>query len=334
MVSDTPPTPALPRKSSLRRRILFLLCIGAVIYFGGDYVVAYTDDAYVLSDFVPIAPEVDGIVASVTVTDNQFVKTGDALLNLDPEPYRLAFALAQDRVVAAIADMDEKTAAATVTMSQIDSASAALQLAQLEYNRVKSLVADHANSQEELDRATDQLRRAQDKLAQMRSEAGVAKRRVDIAKAAVETAKAEQAIAAYALSRTEIKAPVDGYVTNLTLRPGVYAKVSSPLIGMVDVNRFRVIANFKEYVAAGLDPGKTVWIWLDSHPWRLFRGRVKSVGRGIARNDTPGRLLPYVAPTTNWIRLLRRLPVTIVFDPPVSQGDLYMGADARVLIIR
>jgi multidrug efflux system membrane fusion protein len=162
----------------------------------------------------------------------------------------------------------------------------------------------------------------------------VAKRRVDIAKAAVETAKAEQAIAAYALSRTEIKAPVDGYVTNLTLRPGVYAKVSSPLIGMVDVNRFRVIANFKEYVAADLDPGKTVWIWLDSHPWRLFRGRVKSVGRGIARNDTPGRLLPYVAPTTNWIRLLRRLPVTIVFDPPVSQGDLYMGADARVLIIR
>ena len=334
MVSDTPQTPAPPRRAPLSRWILLLLCIGAVIYFGGDYVVAYTDDAYVLSDFVPIATEVDGIVQSVAVTDNQFVRTGDRLVQLDPEPQRLTLALKQNGVAAAVADLNERTAAAAVMVSQTDSAGAALQLAQQEYNRVKSLVADQANSQQDLDRATDQLRRAQDKLAEVRAQADVAKRQVDIANAAVETAKAEQAIAMYALSRTEIKAPVDGYVTNLTLRPGVYAKVSSPLIGIVDVNRFRVIANFKEYVAAGLDPGKTVWVWLDSHPWRLFRGRVKSVSRGIARNDTPGHLLPYVAPTTNWIRLLRRLPVTIVFDPPVSQSDLYMGADARVLIIR
>jgi multidrug resistance efflux pump len=76
MVSETPQKPAPQRKWSLRRWILILLGIGAVIYFGGDYIVAYTDDAYVLSDFVPIAPEVDGIVQSVTVTDNQFVKTG------------------------------------------------------------------------------------------------------------------------------------------------------------------------------------------------------------------------------------------------------------------
>ena len=334
MASDTPKITVPPRKSHRRRWILLILCIGAVIYFFGDYVVAYTDDAYVLSDFVPIAPEVDGIVHSVTVTDNQFVKTGDGLLKIDPEPYRLTLALKQDRVGAAVADMAEKTAAAAVRVSEIDSASAALQLAQEEYDRVQHLVADQANSQEELDRATDQLRRAQDKLAEMRTQADVAKRQVDIAKADVETAKAEQAIAVYALSRTEIKAPVDGYVTNLTLRPGVYAKTGSPLIGVVDINRFRIIANFKEYVAAGLNPGKTVWVWLDSHPWRFYRGRVRSVGRGIARRDTPDFLLPYVAPTTNWIRLLRRLPVTVDFDPPLPQSELYMGADARVLIFR
>jgi len=61
---------------------------------------------------------------------------------------------------------------------------------------------------------------------------------------------------------------------------------------------------------------------------------VERVGRGIARRDTPSLLLPYVAPTTNWISLLRRLPVTIVFEPPVPQSNLYMGTDARVLIIR
>jgi multidrug efflux system membrane fusion protein len=305
-----------------------------VIYFGGDSVVAYTGDAYVQSDFVPIAPEVDGIVQSVAVRDNQFVKTGDRLFQLDPESYRLTLALMQDRVTDAVADADEKTAAAAVIVSQIASATAAFMLAQQDYDRVNSLAADQAMSAEQLDRAAEGLRRAQDRLAQARAQAAVAARQVDVAKAAVEIAKGQQAIATYALSRTEIKAPVDGYVTNVTLRPGVYAKVGSPLIGIADVNHFRITANFKEYVAVGLKPGKTVWIWLDSHPWQLFQGRVESVGRGIARHDTPGLLLPYVAPTTNWISLLRRLPVTIVFDPPMPQGDLYMGTDARVLIIR
>jgi multidrug efflux system membrane fusion protein len=322
------------REWSLRSWVIILLCIGGVIYFGGDYVVAYTDDAYVQSDFVPIASEVDGIVQAVTVTDNQSVRTGDRLLQIDPVSYKLVLALKEDRLDAAGTDVDEKTAAAEVMVSQINSARAALQLAQQEYDRVKPLVADQAMSQQQLDESTEQLRRAQDHLAEVRAQADVAKREVEVAKSAVETAKAEQAIAAYSLSRTEIKAPVDGYVTNLTLRPGAYAKVGSPLIGLVDANRFRITANFKEYVAAGLSPGTTAWIWLDSHPWRFLRGRVVSVGRGIARNDTPGQLLPYVAPTTNWIRLLRRLPVTIDFDPPIPRGDLYMGADARVLIMR
>jgi membrane fusion protein, multidrug efflux system len=120
----------------------------------------------------------------------------------------------------------------------------------------------------------------------------------------------------------------------MTLHPGVYAKAGSPLIGMVDAKRFHVIANFKEYIAASLNPGKSVWIWFDTHPWQIYPGRVESVARGISRNDTPGLLLPYVAASTNWIRLLRRLPVTIVLNPPVPESKLYMGTDVRVLIIR
>jgi multidrug efflux system membrane fusion protein len=308
--------------------------VAAIAYFGIDHVVLYTDDAYVQSDFVPIAPEVDGMVQSLAVTDNQSVRIGDRLLQLDPEPFRLALALKQQQVAAAVADMEEKAAAATVIGSQIDSSNAALQLAQQTYDRVKSLATDQIVSREQLDSATEGLRAAQDRLAQTRAQSGVAAHQVAMAKVAIDAAKAEQAIAAYDLSRTTINAPVDGYVTNLTLRPGVYAKTGSPLIGLVDLNRFRITANFKEYVAASLKPGTTVWIWLDSHAWHFSRGRVASVGRGIARDDAPGLLLPYIAPTTNWIRLLRRLPVTIVFDPPLPPSDLYMGADARVLIFR
>src|SRR5271156_2901845 len=122
MASSAPQTLAPQRRSLLRRGFILLLCFGAVIYFGGDYIVAYTDDAYVRSDFVPISPEVDGIVQLVAVTDNQLVKAGDRLLDLDPESYRLTVAIKQDRVAVALADVEEKTAAAAEVVSQIESA--------------------------------------------------------------------------------------------------------------------------------------------------------------------------------------------------------------------
>jgi multidrug efflux system membrane fusion protein len=75
-------------------------------------------------------------------------------------------------------------------------------------------------------------------------------------------------------------------------------------------------------------------VWLDSNPWHVLRGRVEGVGRGIARTNIPEQLLPYVAPTTDWIRLRRRFPVTILLNPPRPSHGLLMWADARVFFIR
>ena len=143
-------------------------------------------------------------------------------------------------------------------------------------------------------------------------------------------AKAQLALAQYNLARTR-----------LVGRPGLrdqplaaarrLRQSGVPIIGIIDDSQWRVVVNFKEYVAAGLKPGARAWIWLDSHPWRLFPARVFGVGRGIARHQDGQRLLPYVAPTTDWIRLSRRLQVTLVFDPRPDL-PLFMGADARVLM--
>ncbi|PYE87202.1 HlyD family secretion protein [Phyllobacterium leguminum] len=146
--------------------------------------------------------------------------------------------------------------------------------------------------------------------------------------------RAELAIAQYSLARTRLTAPVSGYVNNLTVRPGAYASAAKPLIGIIDDSRWRIVANFKEDVAASVPAGTRVWVWLDADPWRLLPGRVQGVARGIARDQAPEALLPYVAPTTGWIRLRRRLPVTIVLDPGVRTSGLFMGADARVLFFR
>ena len=106
-----------------------------------------------------------------------------------------------------------------------------------------------------------------------------------------------------------------------------------PLIGIVDAHAWRIIANYKQSYLRGIAAGDTAWVWLNYEPWRLYRARVAGIAQGIARNPAPGGLLAYVAPTTDWIRLERRFPVTLTLVAPPADLRLYMGADAKVLIM-
>ena len=104
------------------------------------------------------------------------------------------------------------------------------------------------------------------------------------------------------------------------------------MIGIVDANAFRIIANYKQSYIRAFQVGGTAWVWLDSHPWHFYRARIAGIARGISRTQTEDGLLPYVAPTTDWIRLQRRFPVTLTLVAPPPDNLLFMGADARVII--
>jgi multidrug efflux system membrane fusion protein len=304
-----------------------------LLYFVVGAFVAYTDDAYVQSDLVPIAPEVAVFVKTVAVEYNQKVINGDIVATLDPKPYELDVALKQQQVVGLEAAVEVKARSQAAADANVDAAKAAVALAQREYQRIKTLAGEQYVSQADLDRVADALANAQDAQKVREAEAEVNEREVAAAKAQVGVAEADLAVAQYNLF-TRLTASVNGYINNLTIRPGTYVRAGEAIIGIIDNSRWRVIANFKEEVAAPLVPGTRVWVWLDSHPGSLIRGRVQGTGRGIAREQTPSGLLPYVAPTTDWIRLRRRLPVTILLDPSVPADALFSGADARVLFFR
>jgi membrane fusion protein, multidrug efflux system len=328
------PTEKASKQPRTRRRLWILTGIIAIIaflYFVPDLLVAYTEDAYVRSDFVEVAPEVAGIVDHVEVVNDQKVTVGTPLATIDPKPFDLAVDLSQRRIDQASSVARVKQEEAHVLTAQLDAARAAVTLAQRDYERSATLVKEQTVSQEIMDRATDQRQRALDAVAAVEARVGVNAGAVAAALADADVAKAQLAVAQYNLSRTRIVAPVPGYVTNLSLRPGAYASAGEPIIGLVDDTQWRVVANFKEYVASRLKPGMRAWIWLDGHPWRLFSARVVGIGRGISRDQDPGRLLPYVAPTTDWIRLARRMQVTLVLEPK-PDVPLFMGADARVLL--
>jgi len=332
--SAAPPVPSLWQRYKRAWIAAGAVAIGAALYFGAGAFVAYTSDAYVRSDLVAIAPEVSGIVKTVSVQDNQKIAAGDPIATIDPEPYQLDVDLKQQQIAGLEAAVAVKTQAQQADSASVDAADAALRLAQQQYDRAKALTGEQYASQEQLDKVTDQLHAAQDRLAIRQNQSQVDEQEISEAKAQVAVARAELAVAQYSLSRTHLVAPVGGYINNLNLRPGAYARVGEALIGIVDESQWRIIANFKEDVAASVEPGTRVWVWLDSDPWHVVPGHVQGVGRGIARSDVPQQLLPYVAPTTDWIRLRRRLPVTILLDPPAPTQGLFSGADARVFFFR
>ena len=311
-----------------------ILVAGAIVYLGLGSLMAYTEDSYVQSDLVAIAPEVAGFIQSVSIHDNQRVSVGDLIATIDPQPYQLDVDLKQQQVASLAAMVAVKSQSLEADAANVDAARATLSLAQREFDRVKILVGANYVSQADFDKASDTLKNAQDDVSVRQAQVQVDEHEVAASQAQVGVAQAELAIAQYALARTRLTAPVNGYVNNLSLRPGAYVRVGEPAVGIVDDSRWRVVANFKEEVAASLMPGTRVWVWLDSDPWRLWPGKVQGVGRGIARQEIAGGLLPYVAPTTDWIRLRRRLAVTILLDPPAPPDAMYMGADARVFLFR
>ncbi len=334
------PAPAAPTPMSAlaRSRLRRVVTVGGtllvlfILWETFTYFIAYTDDAYVRSDLVAVAPEITGRIIAVHVVDNQSVKKGDKLVTIDPVPFQLV-------VNQYKAEIEKETALLKVAQEELDTAKAALAAstsahtyAVQEQARYSDLAARQYAPVAELDRANNELRRT---TAEMTiSEVAIKKAQTDIGahQASIKVAQAEMASAQWNLDRTDVISPTDGTITNLTLRVGDTGTINIPMIGIVDANAWRIMANYKQYYVRSFEDGGTAWVWLDSDPWHFYRAKITGIARGFSRDPQAPMLLPYVAPTTDWIRLQRRIPVTIVLiDQPLG-GKLYMGADARTVI--
>lgn len=317
-----------------RKRLLWsAMGVVAVLlaYEGITSIVAYTSDAYVRSDLVSVAPQVSGLIVAVQVRDNQTVRRGDPLLTIDPEPFKLAVDERQAALREANAQVAADAEAVRVAQAKLDAASAAATLARVTRDRVDALGAEGDTSRQRLDQAAAELGRAQADVTAAQDAVAQAAQISLMHQASVARGTAELATAVWRLNQTTITAPADGTINNLGVRIGDTAIADVPLIGIVNAHAWRVIANYRQSYIRGFHIGQTAWVWLDSAPWQFHRARIDGIARGISREPGGNTLLPYVAPTTDWIRLQRRFPVTLILtDPP---DTLYMGADARAVIL-
>jgi multidrug efflux system membrane fusion protein len=327
---------ALAANMTRRRRlgVTVAIILGAfALYESVTSFIAYTADAYVQSDLVALAPQITGRIVGVHVSDNQNVSLGDLLATIDPVPFQLAVDQRQAELTEAHAQLETDRDTVAAAQDAFAAATSAVAYARETQARAAALASAQAGSRADLDQANDALRRAEAALDVARTVIARAQSTSAMHQAAQVRAAAALAFADWQLARTRLIAPTSGTVTNLSVRVGDTAQADVPLIGIVDAHAWRIIANYKQSYIRGFAPGDIAWVWLDSEPWHLHRARIEGIARGIRRDPSPEGLLSYVAPTTDWIRLQRRFPVTLILEDPPPDLKLYMGADARVLIV-
>ncbi|MBR0749766.1 HlyD family secretion protein [Bradyrhizobium japonicum] len=318
------------------RRVGLAAAIALALFVAYEVIssfVAFTDDAYVQSDLIALAPQVTGRIIAVDVADNQDVAEGDLLASIDPVPFQLAVDQRRADLAEARAQSASDQHRIASTRDALAAASSAADFARENEKRLTTLASAQDVSRVALDQASDTLRRADAARDAAQESVAAAEATLSMHQATEARAVAALALAEWQLARTKLAAPTSGTVTSLSLRVGDTAQADVPLIGIVDARAWRIVANFKESYIRGFTVGSTAWVSLDSNPWHLRRARVAGIARGISREAVPNRLLNYVAPTTDWIRLKRRFPVTLTLVDPPSDLKLYMGADARVVVL-
>ena len=253
----------------MRGRLLLAAVFVAALW--GLYVlslqfVAYTSDAFVATDVLQVAPEVGGTIAAVHVIDNQFVRQGDPLIDIDPTPYLLQVELRRAEV--AKAEADEQSAIRDVAHAEAERATklASQGLARRTERRFADLVGQGAASQLVFDEAKTKMSEAETAVRASEASLEAARQAVEARKAAVGVAKRALDLASWDLSQTRLLAPVSGHVNNLWLRVGDYARPGVPRLGIVASDRWYVIALYKEEAIRHLSEGGSVWIHLTFIP--------------------------------------------------------------------
>jgi membrane fusion protein, multidrug efflux system len=318
--------------------IVILALVGIVVWWVNASGYISTDDAFIDARTVTISSQVSAQVVDVPVTDNELVKAGTVLVTLERNDYQAQVDQAKaqvDQAQANIANIEAQIGAQQARIDQanqqVAQAQAALTFAQQQDQRYSELVKKGSVTVEQAQQYHSNFLQAQASFEADQANALAASKQLPIlrsqrlqAQAQLEQMRASLEVGQINLGRTSITAPVDGYVTNLTAAKGNYAAVGQALMMFVP-RKVWVTANFKETELPSVRPGAPVSIAVDAYPKQTFEGHVASIQAG---SGTAFSLLPPENATGNYVKIVQRVPVKIVFN---KLPDVLLGPGMSVV---
>ncbi|WP_224957801.1 HlyD family secretion protein [Geomonas subterranea] len=330
VLEDDIPIPATARMPSRYRALLFALALtalaaaGSVRWWLWEAGHVRTDNAFVEGSSTAISPRVGGMVRRVLVQDNQYVRHGELLVELEPEDFGIAVRKAE-------ADLGVVRDESSADLSRIGGAEAAADIARVrlaqaerDLKRAEELFRQDIVAREQVEQlatarltAQHQLKEAEQAWRKARAEAGLERSVSATAKVRAKQAALEEARRQLAFTR--IVAPCDGYVTRKAVEPGSNVEAGRTLLTLVSLQQIWVTANLKEGQVAGVRPGLRVSLTADAYPGRTFHGRVDSIMAGAGAAFS---VLPPENATGNFVKVVQRIPVKIALEPGSDPGHL------------
>lgn len=329
------------RRLMLSARAWVLLLVSLIVLLIAYYALSnrhtpFTTDAYVQAYVVQVAAQVEGQVVRVYVGENQPVKKGELLFEIDPRPFEHKVAVLEAKhaqAVQLVAQLGSDLAVARAEEARI---AAELAYARKVFEQEEAIYKQKSTTERRYLDAVQKFKASEALAAKSQATARKAEQalaaRVRDVHAAVAQAKAELAESQLNLEWTKVSAPATGYVTNVHLRTGSYVYAGKPVLTCIDGEQWWVIANFRENCLERICPGQPVGLTFNSLPGQVFPGAVESIGWGVGEGQgVPSGELPLIRDPRQWIRQAQRFQVRV--QPQLPAGfPLRVGATAGVTV--
>lgn len=285
--------------------IIFLIC--GLFYAVHTVYYKSTDDAFIEGHVITVAPRVSGPVLKLNIEDNQDVKKGDLLLEIDPNDY-------QAKLKETKAKLDEAKAALVSADNQVTKSLSDLDFARNDYERYSKMREKGISSKQDYEASLNKLTIAE-------ANNNSAKAKFEEIQSTIKRLEAEVEQDELNLSYTKIYAAADGKITNRSVEQGNYVQVAQPMFAIVP-EKMWIVANFKETQLANMKPGQPVKIKIDTYGGKKFEGKVDSIQRSTGARAS---LFPPENAVGSYVKIVQRVPVKIVFTEDISKYNIVPG---------